>query len=231
MALDTQGLPGTPNIVQAIFERISNCSVFVADISFVARSAGGRCISNPNVLIELGYAARSIGWDRTILVLNSAFGAAADLPFDILQHRWPIEYRVTAETQVKERRADELRQSLSTAIVGCQNHVLARAREMAAQLDAECLGFIGQFEKSTIIEIELPALTMGEFMVGINRNLVVRRLMELGALEVLAPERQFGYRWTRDGLLMINEVRKWHPNLLHTVREHYERGHVGKPKG
>jgi hypothetical protein len=101
---DTQGVPGTPNIVETIFNRIRACSVFVADISFVGSTPRGKKRPNPNVLIELGFAARSVGWNRTILVLNSAFGDAKDLPFDILQHRWPIEYRLTEHTQVWDKR-------------------------------------------------------------------------------------------------------------------------------
>src|SRR4051794_31773997 len=69
---DTQGLAGTPNIVETIFRRIRECSMFVADVSFVAATAAGKKMPNPNVMLELGFAVRSIGWERTILVFNDA---------------------------------------------------------------------------------------------------------------------------------------------------------------
>lgn len=41
-----------------------------------------RATPNPNVLVELGYAAHSLGWDRIIVVVNTAHGAIEELPFD-----------------------------------------------------------------------------------------------------------------------------------------------------
>jgi hypothetical protein len=74
---DTGGVPGSPNIVETIFKRIRNCAFFVADLTFTAKSDSGKLVPNANVLIELGYAARSIGWERTILVLNQSYGKAS----------------------------------------------------------------------------------------------------------------------------------------------------------
>lgn len=65
---DTRGLSGAPDIVEAIFAMIRWCSVFVADVTLIAATPSGKRVPNPNVLIELGYAARSIGWDRVVLV-------------------------------------------------------------------------------------------------------------------------------------------------------------------
>jgi len=82
---DTEGVSGSPNIVQTIFKKIDQCSLFIADVTFVGKTNSNKYISNPNVLIELGYAVKTIGWERTILVLNNAHGKANELPFDILQ--------------------------------------------------------------------------------------------------------------------------------------------------
>ena len=102
--IDIQGEAGAPNIVQTNFDRNSNCAIFVADLTFVGTTDGGKRIPNPNVMIELGFAARCVGWKRTILILNEEYGKAKDLPFDILQNRWPIAYRVSGRSQVRERR-------------------------------------------------------------------------------------------------------------------------------
>ncbi len=85
----TSNLPGSPNIPNAIAEKISLCDIFVADITTIyAPPEGCRPVANPNVLIELGYAIASIGWDRIVLVFNKKHGNfPTDLPFDIDRHR------------------------------------------------------------------------------------------------------------------------------------------------
>jgi hypothetical protein len=216
---DTQGVPGTPNIVETIFNRIRACSVFVADISFVGSTPRGKKTPNPNVLIELGFAARSVGWNRTILILNSAFGDAKDLPFDILQHRWPIEYRLTEHTQVWDKRYATLSETLAAALADCAQHDLARAAAMADALDTSCLDFIAQHEHHEFIEMPLPATNMGQLLMGLDHNLAVRRLVELGALRVVS-EPHIGYSWTYDGCLMIRRLNAVHPHVLRVLREH-----------
>lgn len=216
---DTQGVPGTPNIVETIFKRIQQCAAFVADISFVGATAGGKKLPNPNVLIELGFAARSIGWERTILVMNSAYGSATELPFDILQHRWPIEYRLTDHTQVRDKRFAALSEAFSEALADCEQFTLSRAAERAAVLDTACLDFVAHNAGASHIEIPLPAMTMGQVLTGLQQNLAVRRLMDLGALTIVT-EPGVGYAWTYDGRRMIDEVNKLHPMLLAKLRLH-----------
>ena len=42
---------------------------------------------NPNVLIELGYAIKTLGWSKIICLFNSQTGKIEDLPFDINHNR------------------------------------------------------------------------------------------------------------------------------------------------
>lgn len=83
---DTSGVPGSPDIAATIFEKIEAADIFVGDVTFIDDGAGRRT-PNPNVLIELGYAASCRGWDRIICVFNSAFGKIDELPFDLRQRR------------------------------------------------------------------------------------------------------------------------------------------------
>jgi hypothetical protein len=39
---DTEGVSGNPNIVQTIFKRIRECSIFVADLTFIAETTKGK---------------------------------------------------------------------------------------------------------------------------------------------------------------------------------------------
>lgn len=88
---DTVGIGGTPEIVSTIFSKIDNSHVFVADISIINQDAKERKTPNPNVLIELGYAARILGWDHVITIFNTDTGCVEDLPFDVRSRR-PIQY-------------------------------------------------------------------------------------------------------------------------------------------
>lgn len=83
---DTSGLIGTPAIADSILAKIASSDAFVADVSLV-NGGSARLTPNPNVLVELGYAVGKLGWDRVILVQNTAFGAPDDLPFDLRGRR------------------------------------------------------------------------------------------------------------------------------------------------
>ena len=128
---DTSGVAGTPGISETIFQKIDECDVFICDVSIVNNSSEEapesgyftqvvravaqvvlektfkyrrvkRPAPNPNVLIELGYAAARIGWDRVILVQNTAFGDLGALPFDLRSRRI-----VPFDLSVKESRQHE----------------------------------------------------------------------------------------------------------------------------
>ena len=95
---DTKGVPGTPEIANTILKKIDESDILLSDMTIVARSREGKQVPNPNVLIELGYAMKSIGSGRIIAVMNEEHGAAADgLPFDLQHRRWPIRYSLSAD--------------------------------------------------------------------------------------------------------------------------------------
>ena len=216
---DTGGVAGSPNIVETIFTRIRDCALFVADLTFSAKSELGRLAPNPNVLIELGYAARSVGWERTILVINEKYGRADQLPFDILQHRWPIEYRMTEQTKVGEKRFEELSDALNAAICSCEHHLLVRAEEMADSLDTATIDVVAQYETADLIDMRLPAKTMGEMLNGLDHILAIRQLISVGALRVTHSP-TVGYAWTYDGRRMIDALKRKQPRILDVVRAH-----------
>lgn len=80
---DTLGIPGSPDIGSTILNKIDNSDIFVADVTIVNNTLQNRPTPNPNVLIELGYALKSLGENRVILVQNTAFGKIELLPFDL----------------------------------------------------------------------------------------------------------------------------------------------------
>ncbi len=63
---------GTIDIAQTIFNKINTAKLFVADVSIINhQSRKNRKTPNPNVLIELGYAVRTIGWENVICIFNT----------------------------------------------------------------------------------------------------------------------------------------------------------------
>src|SRR5690349_11799286 len=97
---DTRGLPGIPAIAESIFKKIEDCDIFFADITPVLEDPtrvsekDKHKTPNPNVILELGYAIRCLGWERIILVMNKAYGEPDELPFDFRHRRWPIAYKL-----------------------------------------------------------------------------------------------------------------------------------------
>lgn len=219
---DTEGVSGSPDIVQTIFRKIDECSIFVADVTFIAETDSNKYIPNPNVLLELGYAVRTIGWERTVLVLNSAFGKADNLPFNMSQHRWPIEYRVTPQTQVRQKRYESLTCALTEAFKSCQESSLKRAEEMMLSLDTETFSVVAAHEYAKLIEMPLPAKRAGAVLWSIGYTASLRRLIDLGAIRVI-DKPYIGYGWTNDGLQMIKEINRVHPKILSLFREEQDK--------
>lgn len=136
---DTKDAPGMVAIVDEIFRKIEQADVFVGDITFVGstqpKKEGDKVklTPNPNVLIELGHALTSVGFEGIILVTNKAFGGTVeDLPFDLRHRRGPIEYKLAPDTTDKERR--KVRDQLVKDLVGALKVNLGAA---LAKQDAE----------------------------------------------------------------------------------------------
>ncbi|MBF4491532.1 hypothetical protein IR010_03195 [Flavobacterium sp. MR2016-29] len=104
MDRDTKNVIGTPDIASSIFNKIDNANIFVADVSFINADSSGKKCPNPNVLIELGYASKALGWDKIICVFNNQYGKIEELPFD-LRFRRPISYSVlNSSNKTKDRK-------------------------------------------------------------------------------------------------------------------------------
>ena len=130
---DTKGLTGSPSIPQTILSKIDECDLFIADVSLVNKyncfpvdeASDSNCDStkngskindnkmnksvikytpNPNVLIELGYAVKRLGWERIICFINTDYGSIDELPFD-LEHQ-----RVTPFSLVNKTRKEAINQ-------------------------------------------------------------------------------------------------------------------------
>ncbi|HAN22095.1 MAG: hypothetical protein A2Y15_03790 [Clostridiales bacterium GWF2_36_10] len=88
---DTKGKTGSPDIAQTIIDKISKSDIFICDVSIINQEYKGRKCPNPNVLFELGYAVKLLGWNRIICLFNNSTGNIQELPFDI-NHQRILQY-------------------------------------------------------------------------------------------------------------------------------------------
>lgn len=125
---DTKGIPGTPPIVETILQKISNSTIFAPDLTFVGKSEDGRYLSNPNVLIEYGWALNALGHGKMLPLMNLAGGDPGkhneNMPFDMRHLRNPITYHLESGC-TKEKLDSELKlltQKLTPAIRDILQH-------------------------------------------------------------------------------------------------------------
>src|SRR5216683_811280 len=134
---DTVGVPGSPNISETIFGKIDQARVFVCDISIInqdvlSHTPGARLTPNPNVLLELGYALKTLGDKQIILVLNDAYGGPEKLPFD-LKIRRVTPYHMTKEDQNRAPERKRLEKMLIDALLASLSNTFVPSPEIVNQ--------------------------------------------------------------------------------------------------
>jgi hypothetical protein len=209
---DTKDEAGMPEIAATILEKIQRAGFFLADVTFVgSTSSSSKLLPNPNVVLELGYAARAIGWERIICVMNEAFGAPEKLIFDLRHRRWPISYTLhdTANRSVVlSELSHKIRKAVSVLMWAEHN----RVSDAVARLDVPCLMFLkinGNTETITPLPtnqviIGAPA---GKLDTAAYQH-AVARLLDVGLIEcsISQPTGQFIYRWTYLGILVLRKL-------------------------
>jgi hypothetical protein len=112
---DTQGVLGQPPVAATILAKIDACNIFVPDFTFVAKTprrknkdgsvSRSKRVTNPNVMLEYGYALKRLGYSVMVPIMNTAFGPPNELPFDMGHLRFPLQYSLKAGTSGESRRA------------------------------------------------------------------------------------------------------------------------------
>ncbi|MFQ3659283.1 MAG: hypothetical protein SNJ54_10075 [Anaerolineae bacterium] len=112
---DTLGRAGSVDIASTIFEKIDDCHIFLCDATIVTPADSDRAAPNPNVMLELGYAAARLGWERIICVVNTSFGGVDLMPFDLRTRRL-LPYSLLENSTDKASSRQKLTQSIHEAI-------------------------------------------------------------------------------------------------------------------
>ncbi|HHW39009.1 MAG TPA: nucleotide-binding protein [Bacillales bacterium] len=112
---DTKDKKGTPHIAETIFSKIEKSKLFIADVSIINSDYEKRKTPNPNVLIELGYAVKVLGWNKIICIFNTDYGSFDDLPFDI-KFRRPLCYSLNGKNKTEARKhiVEVIKSNIST---------------------------------------------------------------------------------------------------------------------
>lgn len=120
---DTQGVPGQPPIVDTIFRKIDRAAIFVPDLTFVGlrtHTEPQRPTPNPNVLIEYGWALKTLGYGRIVTVMNVAYGSpdGEAMPFDMRHLRRPICFDLPAgaDKEAVRKEGERLGKALERAL-------------------------------------------------------------------------------------------------------------------
>ena len=121
---DTKNVPGNPPIFDTILRKIEKAAVFVPDLTAIAKRDDGELIPNPNVLIEYGWALKSLTYHSILPVMNTAHGdpKTEKLPFDLSHLRRPITYHLAEEATDADLQTEC--KSLATSLEGALRTIL-----------------------------------------------------------------------------------------------------------
>lgn len=123
---DTKEIAGAPVILDAILDKIDRCLAFVCDVSIINKDTPSRPCPNPSVLVETGYAVKTVGWDRVLPICNTFFGPVEKLPFDIPDRR-VIAFHLPDDHSPEELKA--AREQLTGVLKSRLRDILKLARQ------------------------------------------------------------------------------------------------------
>ena len=186
---DMRGVAGTPILTNTLFSKIEKSYAFIADVSLCYQS-NKRKFPNPNVMIELGYAAKALGWNRIIVLMNEITGMPSELPVDIRDRRHPIFYRLDAGDQEKESNLRKLSATLKTAITATIDELLASAEEAIRKLDGPSLFVLEYYLTNTNDNYPSPHIPVATLPKGkldfSTFSLGSARLLDLGLIRTFS---------------------------------------------
>jgi hypothetical protein len=135
---DTKDSPGMCDIPNTILAKIRNCDIFLADLTLVGKTEAGKLLPNSNVVFELGYAAKTLGFKALIGVVNEAFGELESQVFDIKRRRG-LGYTAKSAMGKPElkKETDKLSKDLEKIIRGTIQKVVLRRRGKVVSGEAQ----------------------------------------------------------------------------------------------
>ncbi|MGC6448509.1 MAG: hypothetical protein ACON5J_18925 [Rubripirellula sp.] len=205
------GVAGTPEVATIMFQKIDSSAIFIGDVSLVGSTEPfdenrvKKRTPNPNVLLEMGYAAARIGWNRIICVMNERFGERQEQPFDVRNRRFPINYRLEPgkdpnRDTVKTRLAGDIKGAIE--VMALSEH--QRVATIRTKLDSRCLNLMNQFASQPSFPSPNTS-TAGQVLASIPIDAAIMRLLDLGVIraDVNTQIGLYAYHWTYLGDLVL----------------------------
>jgi hypothetical protein len=128
---DRQGVPGSPDLAQTIFEKIERSAVFVADVTLVGASDNGsKRLMNSNVAIEYGHAHHALGSEAILMVQNMHYGNRDALPFDLKHKAGPIQFNLAPDAKKADIEAEK-KKLVSQLVVALRPYIERVAAQIA----------------------------------------------------------------------------------------------------
>jgi len=208
-----EGIAGTPEVATVMFTRIKRSAVFLGDMTLVGSitkegSDEVKRVPNPNVLLEMGYAAGTIGWGRVICVMNEHFGKRTELPFDVRNRRFPIDYSLApGDKKSADKVNADLTRWIKFAIESVIRNEYEAANDALSALDINCLNLMGAYGKGDYFAAPDPrATTLGGPLDTGKFNAAVTRLLDLRLLRADVDPRKglYAYHWTYLGKQVLH---------------------------
>jgi hypothetical protein len=196
----TKDLTGSPDIVNSIFDKIDEADMFIGDVSlcFTTNQGNGKKSPNPNVLIELGYAIRVLGWDRIICVFNKSYGKPEELPFDIQHHRLlTYSFDGKSNNEVKMDMAEtifkdirDLRNKPSLVKAGVPLHVVGYYDPVENSVIQDLLpvDLRSRVDLEEASKLKESALCLYEGIVNLTERMTAEKVFQEETIEMMGDE-------------------------------------------
>ena len=209
-----EGVAGSPDVAAVMFDKIRDAGIFVGDLTLVGNIATAsdhpKRVPNPNVLLELGYAAAMLGWGRVIGVMNEHFGSAMDQPFDVRNRRFPIRYRLAPDaTADRDAQLKALTHTLQVALQTAVDAEYRAATAAVSRLDVGCRSLIGAFgTRPRFSEPNPNAFSLGGALDTPRFMAATARLLDLGIIRAVRDTGSggFEYEWTFLGRHVLRQI-------------------------
>jgi hypothetical protein len=210
-----EGIAGTPEVATVMFTRIKRSAIFIGDMTLVGSipkegSDEVKRVPNPNVLLEMGFAAGTIGWGRVICVMNEHFGKRTELPFDVRNRRFPIDYALAPGDKTSaERVKGDLTRWIKFAIESVIKNEYEAATDALSALDINCLNLMGVYGKGDNFAAPNPnATTFGGPLDTGKFNAAVTRLLDLRLIraDIDPGKGLYAYHWTYLGKQVLQRL-------------------------
>jgi hypothetical protein len=161
--------------------------------------------------MELGYALCRVGEDRIIYVMNTAYGDAEGIMFNLKHRRWPIKYALSRGSNRGERKlaCENLATSLASAIKTTLSAEHSLVEETIRRLDRQSLDAILAAIPRGYFSVKNDG-TFGSLVSNLPMYMSIGRLLDLNVIwaeySLGGQQKRYSYKLTYLGKLVAKEI-------------------------